>query len=57
MSEEQRHKAAQAVTAWITEYRGERIASYWVWERTPMPCGLPDDEQLAEGLALALGEQ
>lgn len=51
-----RKAAAVAVTEWIVEMRGEETAQTWAWECTPMPCGLPTDEQLAEGLAVALGD-
>lgn len=51
-----RKQAAETVARWITEMQGEEVASAWAWECTPMPCGLPSDEQLQEGLSLALGE-
>ncbi len=51
-----RKDAAVTVTRWITDAHGDDVASLWVWECTPMPCGLPSDEQLQEGLSLALGE-
>lgn len=54
MTPEQRKQAAVAVAEWITEYHGEDAALFWVWERTPMPVGLPDDEQLEAGLRMAL---
>ena len=50
MNAVERKAAAVAVSEWLTEYAGEDVASFWVWERTPMPIGLPSDEQLAEGL-------
>lgn len=53
---DQRKEAAVTVTRWITEAHGDQVASAWVWECTPMPCGLPSDEQLHEGVSLALGE-
>ena len=51
-----RREAAIVVTEWITDALGDDVAKAWVWECTPMPCGLPSDDQLAEGLSLALGE-
>lgn len=51
-----RKQAAETVVRWITDMQGEEVAQAWVWECTPMPCGLPSDEQLQEGLSLALGE-
>jgi len=56
MTFEERKRATETIIDWITEYRGSDLATYWEWERTPMPCGLPLDEQLDEGLALALGD-
>lgn len=29
---------------------------FWYWECTPAPCGLPTDEMLTDGIAVALGE-
>ena len=54
MNAVERKAAAVAVSEWLTEYAGEEVASFWVWERTPMPIGLPSDEQLAEGLKWVL---
>ena len=53
MTDDQRHEAAKAVAQWLTEECGEEVAGFWVWERTPMPCGLPSDAQLEEGLRWA----
>ncbi len=53
--EGQRAKAG-IVIAWIVEALGEEAASTWAWECTPMPCWLPSDEQLDEGLRIASGE-
>lgn len=54
MTDEQRKRAAVTICEWLTEYCGQATADYWAWERTPMPCGLPSDEQLDEGLQNAL---
>ncbi len=51
-----RKRTTQTVLDWIIELRGNDVASLWAWETTPIPCGLPSDEQLEEGLALAAGE-
>lgn len=45
----ERKAEAVRIAKELTEVCGEDTASYWVWEETPMPCGLPDDEQLAVG--------
>ena len=54
--DDKRHKQTVIVMEWITEKYGPEVASWWYWECTPMPCGLPDDEQLRDGLRLAAGE-
>lgn len=52
----QRKFATETVLRWIEEYQGREVMTTWAWECTPIPCGLPDDEQLAEGVGIALGE-
>jgi len=54
MNDDERKRATQVLVQWLTEERGEETASFWAWERTPMPFGLPSDEQLDEGLRLAV---
>jgi hypothetical protein len=54
MTFEERRNATQTVLAWITESCGSKSADFWAWEMTPMPCGLPSDEQLEDGLQMAL---
>lgn len=49
-----RKAATVAVCEWIEEYQGKHWAETWIWSRTPFPCALPNDEQLAEGLELAI---
>lgn len=49
MTDEERRAETVRIAKEITEVCGEHAASYWIWEETPMPCGLPDDEQLALG--------
>lgn len=46
----------QIVYDWIVETQGEEAAEIWLWACTPFPCGLPTDEQLEEGLAVAYGK-
>jgi len=46
----------KTVVQWITERHGDHVASDWLWNCTPYPCGLPTGEQLEEGLQLAAGE-
>ncbi len=53
---DQRKEATTTVIRWITDAHGDEVAGAWAWECTPMPCGLPSDEQLHEGVSLALGE-
>lgn len=55
MTNEQRKEATIAVYDWLVEYKGEELAQFWMWERTPLPCGLPLDRQLEEGMMMALG--
>lgn len=50
---EDRRAATVTVIDWLTETCGPDVANAWAWEHTPMPCGLPSDEQLAEGLSWA----
>lgn len=52
----ERKAATEAVIGWIVAERGEPAASTWAWECTPIPCGLPSDRQLDEGLRIATGE-
>lgn len=49
MSDIERKAEAARIAKELTEVCGEATASYWVWEETPMPVGLPSDEQLARG--------
>lgn len=51
-----RRDATKAVASWIAEAHGDRAAHDWCWSCTPLPFGLPSDAQLAQGLAVALGE-
>lgn len=53
---EARKMATDTVLGWIEAAHGSEIMSAWAYECTPIPCGLPDDEMLDEGLSLALGE-
>lgn len=53
MIDEQRQEETRKVLAELTDAGGEELASYWAWERTPLPCGLPLDEQLVEGRKMA----
>jgi hypothetical protein len=50
---EQRRAATESVLVWLTETCGEDVANEWAWEHTPLPCGLPLDEQLERGLQFA----
>jgi hypothetical protein len=51
------HKQATlAVIEWIAEKHGEAAADWWLWEATPLPCWLPSERQLWDGMRLALGE-
>ena len=56
MTDEQRRTATIAVETWIRESLGNDAALLWLWELTPMPCGLPSDAQLDEGLRIAARE-
>lgn len=56
IEDQRRHEATLAVIHWIQETWGNEMADWWAWECTPMPCGLPDDEQLEDGLRLATKE-
>lgn len=56
MTDKERIAAAQAIVDWLREYRGEDEAELWMWNLTPMPCGLPLDDQLEDGLRIAAGE-
>jgi len=51
-----RRDATLAVVTWIEESLGREVAHEWIWVCTPYPAGLPSDEQLAQGLAIAVGE-
>jgi hypothetical protein len=53
---DERKARTQIVLDWIIESRGNDVAGLWAWETTPMPCGLPSDEQLEAGLRVATGE-
>ena len=52
----ERRRATQSVIEWISESLGDEVASNWAWGATPIPCGLPSDKQLDEGLRVATGE-
>ncbi len=52
-AEHKRRKRTRRVIAALERAHGEKFTSYWAWEMTPMPCGLPDDGQLDLGFALA----
>lgn len=57
-SEEQFHdrkRRTDAVVDLITGRLGPEIASEWAWSCTPIPCGLPSDDQLDDGRRLADG--
>lgn len=54
MTFEERRAATKVVIGWIIESCGDAAADYWAWERTPMPCDLPSDEQLDEGIEMAV---
>jgi hypothetical protein len=55
---EQRYEATLAVLCWLEESCGKDVAHRWFWEHTPMPCGLPLDDQLEQGLLwAALGRE
>lgn len=56
LDELRRRKSALYISEWIEELQGREASELWVWECTPIPCGLPSDQQLEEGLAVALGE-
>ncbi len=53
---EARKRATETVMRWIEDAHGEEVAGAWAIECTPIPCGLPDDQMLDDGLSLALGE-
>lgn len=55
-TDEARRSATQAVLKWIEERHGGEAAGIWAMSCTPIPCGLPDDEMLEDGLSLAVGE-
>ncbi len=46
----------RTVIGWLTEKGGDELASTWVWECTPMPCGAPTYEQAWEGVCIAAGD-
>ena len=48
-----RRERTKLVITWLAETCGEDVADMWCWEHTPMPCGLPSDTQLAQGLEWA----
>ena len=53
LTEEQRREATKAVLEWMTETCGFDVARDWAWCHTPLPCGLPLDDQLEQGLLWA----
>ncbi len=53
---DERKRTTETVINWIVESQGEKAASDWAWGATPIPCGLPSDKQLEEGLRVATGE-
>lgn len=53
---DERKRTTETVIGWIVESQGEKAASEWAWGATPIPCGLPSDKQLDEGLRVATGE-
>jgi len=53
MTERQRREATQLVLVWLEETCGADVAHDWYWEHTPLPCGLPLDDQLDQGLQWA----
>ena len=53
-SEAVREAATLKVIELLTAAHGADIAGFWVWERTPLPGALPTDEQLGEGLLMAM---
>ncbi len=56
MTRDNRIATAQIIVDWLRETRGDKEAELWVWNLTPMPCGLPTDSQLEDGLRIAAGE-
>lgn len=50
---EVRRAKTKVVLDELTRAGGDDLASHWAWEMTPMPVGLPSDEQLAEGREMA----
>lgn len=52
MTNEERKAEAGRIAKELSAIGGEELADYWVWEMTPMPVGLPSDEQLEEGRKL-----
>lgn len=54
LTTEERREATTVVMEWLREHHGEDAVNFWAWEMTPMPFGLPLDEQLAEGLEMAV---
>ena len=53
LTEEQRREATITLLTWLAETCGEDVAETWAWLHTPMPCGLPLDKHLEEGLRWA----
>jgi hypothetical protein len=51
--DKQRQEETRRIIAALEAAGGKKLADYWSWEMTPMPCGLPSDEQLAEGRKMA----
>jgi hypothetical protein len=51
-----RKRQTETVLGWIEESQGSKVASDWAWGTTPIPCGLPSDKMLDEGLRVATGE-
>lgn len=57
MDDELRLEASKLVVRLLESVRGKEIADFWAWELTPMPCGVPSWEQLAEALRMAVGDK
>jgi hypothetical protein len=56
MDERMRREATVTLLEWIAAAHGEKVAHCWAYNLTPIPCGLPLDSQLENGLRLATGE-
>lgn len=53
LNEEHRRESTVTILSWLAECCGEDVADTWAWLHTPMPCGLPLDPHLEEGLRWA----